>query len=1523
MSLKCRAIFIFTYQKKQEVIYDIKIGIMQKFFRRIIFFAIGLTVYSGISDAQEFRKFSGETGTFIEELSLFMQPNIQAEDEAILQHFITVWHTDSLYTAEEQKNIVTISSLLLGKKAKPSPHFSKYLECLVDFKRKDQTQDNFHNWISGIISLADERKTTLSSLHHVFVFTQQLIDSSFLFQSRSVIWKSSNKEYRMIAEKGLSVSLGKTTLTCITPFDSIQILETQGSFNPVENRWKGKEGLVTWERAGFKPDEVYARLRDYEIDMSKSDYRAENVTFVNILYFSSPMEGILTDKVKHNKTPADADFPRFDSYQQDFSVKNLYKDIDYEGGLSMQGARLVGTGSPEKQATVYIFRKDTLVIIARSNYFSFKADRINSSSTSIVIKLKSDSIYHPGLAFLFMVPNRELTLFQTDDFISKSPYYNSYHNVDMTFEQLIWKMDQPYMRFTPAMGTSIGIANFESVNFFDNNKFLSMQGMDEVHPLVSIRSFARTLGMEEFRADDFANYLRKPLSQVQQLLMRMAAMGFVFYDVNTGMATIKPRLHDYLAASISRIDYDVISFPSRIEAPLENAIFDLRNYDLIINGIPRIFVSDSQNVIIYPAKDRIILKKDRDFQFDGTIQAGLLTFYGQNFFFNYDTFKIGLQQIDSLHIRYLTGNYDNYGMPVVEDVKNLVENITGDLFIDVPDNKSGRQSYPEYPIFISRESAYVYYDRTDIQNGTYRHDDFHFELYPFTMDSLDNFNRQAMVFDGEFQSAGIFPEIKESLRLQQDKSLGFSHTTQAEGLPIYGGKGNFTDNIQLSNNGLRGKGKVEYLTSVTYSDDIIFFPDSMNAHAKEYTIAERTTGTEYPMVHSNNNYVHWLPYQDEMNIYKKDVDFKLINDSTSLAGNLKLQPSGLTGSGTMDLKNSDLTSNSFSYRAKEILADTADFYLKSVHSDGFTVLTDNVKARIDYRTKTGYFNSNEDFTLVTFPENKYISYLDYFVWNMNKKEMAMGSNKTFSQEGSADDEEFFGPRYISVDPLQDSLNFISPLSYYDYENNMINATQVKYIDVADVRIYPDKELLTVKPDAMMKPLENARLIASRANQYHTLYNSNLTILSRKAYTGEADYDYVDELNRKQVIHFKPVKAEAEKSTLAKGEIIEADHFTLSPVFQYQGKVTLNAESQYLFFDGATLIETNCETLPIKWVYFQSEIDPFNIYIPLADPLIDIDRNKIFNGIYVSYDSIHLYPAFMGLRKNYSDKAIVSAGGFLYYDKNTQQYKIASKEKLLNPASTGNYVSLLRETCQLYGEGKMSIGSKLGQVNQTVVGNAWFDVNQNKAVLDIILALDFYIASDIIDIMANEIDSLPDLPATDLNSTTYIKGLTELIGQDRFDALRTEISLFGSVKELPPELKHTIMFNELKLQWNDQTNSYLSVGKIGIASINNTQINKRVKGLIEIQLKRSGDICDIYLEMDRRTWYYFGYTRGVMQIHSSNQQFLDKMIALKPNERRQKVSSGESYIYMVSTDTKKNAFVRKYRDIAEEENQENP
>jgi hypothetical protein len=1471
--------------------------------------------------AQDSRIFSGETDKFPDELNLYMRKNINAESEKALNDFLMAWTRDSLFSLKERDRIVNSSISLVKRNAKPHPHFTHYLTCLVLLKKSNQSPENYLNWEKGLDLLLEKRKVSLMNTDRYLIFTRQLIDSSSLYRSASVDWRINSRNYRIAVDTAIRVIVEKTNLTCLAKHDSMLIYETGGEFNPITSVWKGKAGLVTWERAGFKRTDVNARLDSYEINMTRSDYVAREVVFTNTFYFKSPLKGSLTDKVKLVKSPEDADYPEFNSYQKNFKIKNLYKDINYEGGLSMQGFKLVGTGNRIEPARIFIYRRDTLVLVARSSYFAFKADRINAPNAGIIIKLRNDSIFHPGLALSYLVPSRELTLYRTDNFTSQSPYFDSYHNLDMTFEQLVWKMNEPVMRFTALMGSSIGNANFESVSFFNNDKYLKMQLMDEIHPLISIRSFSKHMGVEEFLAEDFAAYLKKPITQVRQLLMRMAAEGFLFYDSETGMATIRPRLHDYLAASVSKIDYDVISIPSRTNSPVENAVFDLRNYDLTINGIPRIFVSDSQNVAIYPANDRIIMKKNRHFQFDGHVQAGLFTFSGRNFFFDYDTFKIDMHKIDSLHIRYLTGAVDNYGFPVAMDAQNLIQDLTGQLFIDRPDNKSGRKSYPQYPIFDSRENAFVYYDSKKIQNGVYARDKFFYTIYPFQMDSLDNFNRQSMRFDGELTSAGIFPVIKETLRLQPDKSLGFNTMTPDSGVPFYGGKGKFTKNISLSNGGFKGNGIINYLTSTTASDNIWLYPDSLNTVAQEFTIDEKTPETEFPRVESMHNNIHWMPYKDELYASRTDTSFRMFNDKGILAGKLKLQPSGLSGSGRMYFEGAEMNSEYYTFKATKIHSDTAYFYLKSLHSKGFTVLTDNIKADIDLSTHQGNFTSNEDYTLVSFPENKYVSFLDHFEWDMNRKELSMGSKTSAPPATAVAEEGLSGPRYISIDPMQDSLSFISPVAYYDYDSNLIKATAVKYIDIADARIYPENERLTVLPDARLKTLYKAGLTADRTTHYFSFYNATLNITGRNSYTGSGYYEYVDELEQKQTLFFSTIGVDTSRKTIGSGEIAEADQFTLSPNYRYQGKFYMQASNKLLTFDGGALIEQNCDRLPPRWVYFRSEIDPANIMIPIGDPLIDINRDKIFNGLFMYYDSVHVYPAFLSGRKNYSDVPLITSSGYLFYNKATQQYLIGQKNKLLDKNAPGNLLSLHRETCELNGEGKLSLGEKLGQVKITASGTATHNTVTNSTEMDVFLGLDFFIADNIINFMASEADSMPSLPAVDLNRPAYVKNIIELIGKSKYDAMKSELSLFGSFKEFPAELRHTLVFNELRLRWNNESNSWISVGKIGIGSINNTPVNKRVDGLIELQVKRSGDVMDIYLQLDRRTWYYFGYTRGVMQIHTSNNAMLDKMEKLKPSDRRMKVASGESYIYMISTDVKKNTFLRRYREVTEAQGQE--
>ena len=97
-------------------------------------------------------------------------------------------------------------------------------------------------------------------------------------------------------------------------------------------------------------------------------------------------------------------------------------------------------------------------------------------------------------------------------------------------------------------------------------------------------------------------------------------------------------------------------------------------------------------------------------------------------------------------------------------------------YIDIDDakNKSGKnEKKHQYPIMKCVKKTFVFYDNKNIHDGAYTREKFYFEVEPFDMDSLDNFETSGMRFDGKLISASIFPDLKESLVVQDDYSLGF------------------------------------------------------------------------------------------------------------------------------------------------------------------------------------------------------------------------------------------------------------------------------------------------------------------------------------------------------------------------------------------------------------------------------------------------------------------------------------------------------------------------------------------------------------------------------------------------------------------------------------------------------------------------------------------------------------------------------------------------------------------------------
>ena len=119
----------------------------------------------------------------------------------------------------------------------------------------------------------------------------------------------------------------------------------------------------------------------------------------------------------------------------------------------------------------------------------------------------------------------------------------------------------------------------------------------------------------------------------------------------------------------------------------------------------------------------------------------------------------------------------------------------------------------------------------------------------------------------------------------------------------------------------------------------------------------------------------------------------------------------------------------------------------------------------------------------------------------------------------------------------------------------------------------------------------------------------------------------------------------------------------------------------------------------------------------------------------------------------------------------------------------------------------------------------------------------------------------------------------------------------------------MLLNDVTLQWNQNSLSFISKGKIGIGFIGNQPLNIYVDGYIELQRKRSGDLLDIYLKANDGTWYWFSYFRGVMMSYSSNLAYNDLLNTLKEKVRKHPKSTDKvPYKYMIGLqDRLQNSF----------------
>ena len=432
----------------------------------ILIVALCLTVFA---QAQRFTSFTGDTEKTVDEMKQFFSTvpkDRQKEVSDLMNEFSNMWNED--LNDDAKMAFIEEANRLIKHKLRPIPHFQSYIHGFSAFAKSDFS-DNYEVWVKMVDYHATHNLTQFQKKMELYsnLFTYYILNTE-----DNVCWKVNGTIEAMGIAEEPYFDFSNVVLTGVSKSDSLEVFDVDGRYYPARTKFQAKNGKVYWTRAGLDAS-VNAELKDFEMDMRFSQVIAENAKLHYPDLFSAPVLGRLEEKAILATTEDKATYPRFTSYDKTISIHNLYPDVDYIGGFDLRGASIYGISSGDTLAVISVTRKDQVVITARSKSFLIKPTNLLAEDAQVSIYIEGDSIYHPAANFKYDNDNKELLISRPKQGVGRSPFFDSYHKMDIMVESIHWNTNEERIEFKPIVGNnSVQFATFESQNFYEESVML-------------------------------------------------------------------------------------------------------------------------------------------------------------------------------------------------------------------------------------------------------------------------------------------------------------------------------------------------------------------------------------------------------------------------------------------------------------------------------------------------------------------------------------------------------------------------------------------------------------------------------------------------------------------------------------------------------------------------------------------------------------------------------------------------------------------------------------------------------------------------------------------------------------------------------------------------------------------------------------------------------------------------------------------------------------------------------------------
>ena len=1474
--------------------------------KRILPLVLLLTV--GFSVLAQPQEFSYNHEDFLSELGPFMRANGNEEGRLAFEEFKNQMEKKNL-TDLQVEQFIDLCNAMLGKKIRPNPAFTNLCDATVAFILAGRLPDQFTDWMAVSTAVLMERKS--ADFIRFLEFSESFYGQNALHKTPGKEWTYYSYDFKLTQEEGIPiVQFMDVSLQGTSTNDRAGIYETKGNYYPLDKTFKGSGGRINWAKVTLDSLNVFAELpASWQISLEKAEYSIDSAVFYFIGYLEKPLEGTVKDKIFANVTDPEAvKYPQFQSYDNSIRIKDILDRVDYYGAFSIRGKDIEGFGAGNDLATLK-FRDDydSEVMTTRAKNYLIKQDAIFSSSAAVTIHMGDDSIYHADANLNYQADKRTVTITRGKIGAAGGDYYSSYHRIDANLEQIIWNINDTSLIMRNMRGAGQKSAYFESEDLFSMELYQMIQGIAPNNPIVMIKRYCERNDVREVPADIIAREINPSLTidGIRSLLYQMMLEGFLFYDPDTDMVTVKDKTFNYTNAYTGRQDYDIISMLSQVDG--NNAELDLVKYELHLHGIEQVYLSDSQFVLIYPDEGNILMRKNRDMLYGGRTVAGLVDFISKNFYFDYDTFDIKMNAVDSMIMFVESTESDNMGNVLYLPIKTSLSVTDGKLQIDRADNKSSRKDFSWYPVFTAYSKSKADYQKKEVFNNVYKKDRFYFEVDPFTIDSLDIVNWAKEEFVGTMVSDGIFPEFREALTLQKGRSLGFRTTTPGGGFAMYDGKGTFKDSVFLSNEGFRGNGTIEFMASRSRSNDFLFFPDSTLGKVQDFTVLRTGGDIEFPSVLNSNVDMVWLPGKDVMHVRQGETPFDFFDGIASMRGDLRVTSKGLWGDGTISWMEADLTSRELFFGEQDIFADSAGLTIKSIREGVFALKMDDINAEVSFETQHGIFRSNNDTVLTRMPYNMYKTTINEFDWDM--------ANRVIDFKSTNDD---YGTFY-SMEPTQDGLNFEGNIGRLDLNTNVLEIGGIPHIGIADSWIIPDSGKVTIDADAKMRTLHNATILGDSIFAYHTIYNATLDIWGRNSLKGNGFYKYISPQKKEQEIPLENITVIKKVDSLegyadyhikALGYVNDSMPIELEEKLLFKGPVTLTMTDEHMRFLGYARVMLEDTLFPTSWFRIDDLIDPnnpeFGINIAVTDK-----GDSVYAGVLRSFDSTNLYVRIMGEKVRKPDPVVFSARGTGVYDEKAGMWYFGNRDKAIDPSLPGSLMTYNEKTGNVEGIGVMRLGFETDIVETRSYGKVVKMYDKNTYEFTNTIAIQLPLIESHMEKLSELLyaGNIENPPVEAYDNPLLLASLANLGDERDVSRMLSSVEQLGYLSK-PKEVKYNLLLSNLPMTWNEVSKTFHSTASTGqIIWFGEQQFNQEIKVYAEFSKKRGGEMFTIYLETPYEDYVYIRCRKGQMRVYTSSDEINEDIFTADAGKRTIEYS-GQRVVYQLESKPQVGKFVRK-------------